>query len=1118
MRAILSLAFYFHLLVLFSSHGAERRTLDPPEDRVLFISYDDRISYYCNCNLTFPIMAELVILPQNADHEPTPQGRRRPRALNTIIEEENEDRMSPNRSPFLRSKIVRDKAADQERLQAWLAPLDAIPSEDLPTPRAFPTPRGFHFMTAPILPSSPSSASASGEEGSSQSSSSRTNSWTRRSVMTDVTEFDDLYGVSDESEPEIESMRAPKNRKSKGHMVPASTSSNEARKALPQLVIPGGHQLNSVKWSPKHQDLKKTHASPIPPTPPSAVAMSPAMLSYMQAQQAQPIPTISAPPSLDGSLDGSLTSEQLATMSAPATPVMGNEDPEDNGDWTGIQLQPGALATLQALSGPEADEEDQTQHGQAIEVSREPMMESRPAPPRLMTRNLPRATIMLSPSQQRSLTGLTKLDIPSPGGFFSGLSPRTRTTWHLEKSPADDVAPPTSTTAEQFYRVPWNMAAAPAMPPPPRREQIDRPLYITGHNLSTSPIEQVVEMPEAAEEEILTAKRVDHEPVTARRIPPSQLPTCPEEDEEVRSPTSPKEEDHVKEIVVDYDPNYARKQQEISASHLNRTEVWLRAQFAYLRGAGFESTEAEAETEPEKATVKTPQEASEDSDKLPTSPPRGSVLKTAISAASPAAKKSVRFSNRLTFAPAEGDIPRNLPSKLLRQESAFYRAFQLMTVRSTRADVFVHRLPRFEALQAARISLREQHRDRLLGKYQLSVVPQSAKKRMSANVARGDDEVFEDPEKMRLDKEAEALKQMANANWHVAATKMLNGGRLVCAPVHKRLARLSLAPSKGRTAPRNRLRILDLGGQAACDWAWHAALQYPNAKVYTVTTKAIRQLSNSNIRGPPNHRQVAVNNLGRLPFADDQFDVVSARELHNILRSSDVSDAEDEWDRCLREVMRVLKPGGYVDFNVMDSDIVNAGPLGLAKSVEFGFTLKTLGYDPAPTRSFLARLSRAGFEDVRRGWTVLPLGPKPAVRPGPVRYGPNGPEPSPPAGGKTLCLDAMAPGSLPGSTDAAAAVAGVAGTWSWERWILRCEMEKAAGEAHSGFQLADTVTTDGGAMREAGKSLEGVHAVVEEGRACGAGLRVLKGYARKPERSVTQEILDTLESLDVTDY
>ncbi|ROW11005.1 hypothetical protein VMCG_01131 [Cytospora schulzeri] len=1058
-------------------------------------------------------MAELVILPQTTTGlEPPPQGRRRPRALNTIMEEENEDVVSPVRSPFLRKTIARDRTQqDRNRVQAWLAPLEPIPSEEVPTPKGFPTPRGFHFMTAPTLPSSPSSASASGEEGSSQDSYSRTNSWNRQSVMTDVTEFDDLYGVSDE---EGEQSYAP--------VVPPKTHAEEARKALPQLVIPGEQQQNASVWSPKHQNLLKTLASPVPPTPPSAVVMSPAMLVYMQAQHAQPIPGLSAPPSLDGSLDGSLTSEQLAAMSAPPTPVMSNEDPEDSGDsWRGVQLQPGALATLQALSGHESEEVEHPREEHVFETSEIPMTESRRSRPRLLTNNLSRDSIMLSPAQQRTLGGLTPLDIPSPGGFFSGLSPRTRTTWHLGVSPADDIQPPTSTTAEQFYRVPWSMDDAPPMPSQPK--QIQRPLHITHGDFSSSPVEHVVEMLEPIkDEDALTARRVE-EPVTAKRVPPYQPSTVSEGDEEeVYSLSSPKEEDHVAEIVVDYDPNYARKQQEIAVSHLDRTEVWLRAQFSYMRGVGFEHPEQETGTEPEKAEVKKPEETeatSPDLEQPPTPPPKVPLQPSTAVAPAPAKKKSVRFSTQLTFAPAAGNLPVSLPSKLLQQESAYYRAFQSMTVRATQADVFVHRLPRFEALQAERVALREQHRDRLLGKYQLSVMPQSAKKRMSANVARGDDEVFEDPEKMRLDKESDALKQMCTANWHVAALKMLNGGKLVCAPVHKRLARLSMAP-QSRGGGRNRLRILDLGGQAACDWAWHAALQYPNAKVYTVTTKAIRQLSNSNIRGPPNHRQVAVNSLWRLPFANDQFDLISARELHSILKASDIADAEDDWDLCLREVMRVLKPGGYIDFNVMDSDIVNAGPLGLAKSVEFGFTLKTLGCDPSPTKSFLSRLSREGFEDVRRAWVVYPLGPKPVEKPGPVRYGPNGPEPSPPAGGNTISLDAMAPGSLPGSTDDAAAIAGIAGTWAWERWILRCEMEKANGELRSGFKLADTVSTDGGVVKEAEKSLRGVHAVVEEGRACGAGLRVLKGFARKPEvtRSITQEVLDVLDSMEFMEF
>lgn len=1031
------------------------------------------------------------------------------------MEDDKEDEISPIRSPHLRKKIVRDKRQDRDKIQAWLAPLEPALSDGVPTPRAFPTPRGRHFMTAPTLPSSPSSASFSGEEDSSQGSSSKTDSWQRQSVMTDVTEFDDLYGVSDaeESVPD-EAAKSPRSGKQYAPKVPPKIPFDKARRALPQLRIPRDSPSSIAKWSPERRDLKTAYTSPIPPTPPSAVAMSPAMLSFMKSQHAHAIPTISAPPSLEGSLDGSLTSEQLAALSAPSTPVIGAEDPRDSGDWAGVQLQPGALETLQALSGPDSEDDfSQRQEEQIINVPQVPMTQSRPSRPRLLTSNVSRTSFTLSPAQQRSMTDLTKLDIPSPGGFFSDLSPRSRTTWHYGAPPAEDMAPPTSTTAEQFYKTPWTRDPVPPMPQ--AQDKTQRPLHMANGAYSSSPVEQVVEMLDTIkEEDVLTAMRVQS-PATALKIPATPTGVNAEQ---ILSPMSPKDDSAVKEIIVDYDPEYTRKQREIATSHIDRTELWLRAQFAYLRGVGFEPAEPGADAGPEVLAIKTTEEPEEEAERAPTPPPKDGV--SAQPAVALIRKKTVRFSSQLVSGPSsEPNIPCNLPSKLLKQESTYYRAFQSITVKSTHADAFVHRIPRFEALQAQRVSLREQHRAQLLGKYQLSVVPQSAKRRMSANVARGDDEIFEDPEKMRADKEAEALKQMATANWHVAAMKMLNGGRLVCAPVHQRLSRMSLAPTPG---PR-RLRILDLGGQSTCDWAWHAALQYPNAKVYTVTTKAIRQLSNSNIRGPPNHRQVAVTSLGRLPFADDQFDLVSARELHSILKNSDVvsastEDIEDEWDTCLREILRVLKPGGYIDFSIMDSDIVNAGPLGLAKSVEFGFTLKTLGYDASPTKTFLPRLNRAGFEAARRAWVVLPMGPKPAERPGPIRYGPSGPingklEPKPPAGGKTVCLEAMATESLPGSTDGAAAVAGVAGTWSWERWILRCEMEKAAGEMHSGFKLADTVSTDGGVMREAGKSLDCVAAVVEEGRACGAGLRLLKGYARKPERKALDELMGTIDMM-----
>src|SRR5207247_989002 len=112
------------------------------------------------------------------------------------------------------------------------------------------------------------------------------------------------------------------------------------------------------------------------------------------------------------------------------------------------------------------------------------------------------------------------------------------------------------------------------------------------------------------------------------------------------------------------------------------------------------------------------------------------------------------------------------------------------------------------------------------------------KKRMSANVARGDAEIVDDPEKLRREKEQEAWTQTAAANWQVAAGKWLNGGRLLRSPMASRLARLSRISTGPDGVTRDRARVLDLGGRASCDWAWHCALQYPNVKVYTVTTKA----------------------------------------------------------------------------------------------------------------------------------------------------------------------------------------------------------------------------------------------------------------------------------------
>lgn len=966
------------------------------------------------------------------------------------MEEESE---GSKRSMASRSRKMQASASNEKIVQ-WLSPRSDH----------FPTPRGFHFLSAPILPESPSTVSA--DESNSPSITS-SDPWNRASVSTDVTEFDDIYEVSDREDTRRISRKSSVKRRNSSRntmLKRTTTQSSTSHHALPPLVIPAQQEQNAESLSGRPEF--KRLMSPLPPTPPAKVEMSPAVISFLQAQQSEEVPTISAPPSLDGSL----SSDQMAALSAPPTPIIGEEESTTNTDWSGVQLQPAALATLQALSGSE-DSEDEYHPEQVIEVMEERRPEMLQQTPRLLT-SMSRPARRVS-THQPSLNGLTRLEIPSPGGFFSGLSPRTRHTWHLPTMTPDENAPPTSTTAEQFYRCPWNEPApqvsalpnVPFLPPPP-----PRPERFAATPISSAPVEQFVEIigtmsdgiptaRPAVLEQILEARGdLTEEVITARRIEPRHPLTSPTAYYE---PSSPHEDVTATEIVTTYDPEYAKKQQEAALSNLDRTELWLMAQRAYLKGiVPEEEVKPTVEPEPETQDVHVEEKSkAKEPESDVTSPSQG--------------KKTVRFSEVVV----KTDIPRTLPPKLARQESAYYRAFQDYIIRSRSQDPFVHRLPRFEALQAQRISLRETHRNQLLGKYQLSVMPQSAKKRMSANVARGDDMLVDDPEKLKREKEHEALTQMSMANWHVGATKALNGGRLFSAPIAKRLARLSRIGGA-----KDRARILDLGGQAACGWAWHCAITYPNTKVYTVTTKAVRQLSNSNIRGPPNHRQVAVERLTKLPFPDGHFDLISARELHSILKFIG-ENGEDEWDSCLSECMRVLKPGGYLEFSVLDSDITNAGPLGLAKSVEFGFALKTLGYDSSPTRMFISRLNRAGFEGVRRAWVCLPMGPDPAVRRNRrvACDSVTGVE-------RPLDLEAM----VCGSTEAAASVTGLAGSWAWEKWLLRCETEKVASEGRLGFFEVEAES------EKASKCLDSVHEIIEEGRKVGAGFRCLNGYARKP--------------------
>jgi hypothetical protein len=111
----------------------------------------------------------------------------------------------------------------------------------------------------------------------------------------------------------------------------------------------------------------------------------------------------------------------------------------------------------------------------------------------------------------------------------------------------------------------------------------------------------------------------------------------------------------------------------------------------------------------------------------------------------------------------------------------------------------------------------------------------------------------------------------------------------------------------------------------------------------------------------------------------------------------------------------------------------------------------------------LGRIRAAGFVNVKRAWLFLPMGAK--IEEKVVNRDSLGVE-------VKLELEAM----VSGSTENAASVCGIVGGWAWEKWLLRCQVQ--------------TVGSEG--------KLEGVQDIIEEGRACGAGWRVVSGWARKP--------------------
>ncbi|EQL37421.1 hypothetical protein BDFG_01033 [Blastomyces dermatitidis ATCC 26199] len=855
-------------------------------------------------------------------------------------------------------------------------------------------------------------------------------------------DFDDLYDATDEDDEGELSDSCPSlcsqgNSESTKSSKLSTISSGSSRKKYPAIVIP-----SSTHWA----NLNSFHKhSPVPPTPPPKIPVSPEALSRLPRF----VPEVYAPPSLDGSA----ASDQPSTLSAPRTPELevasdvdwdaqylrfyvdsdtnGNvespnsatmspqveiemEPPEDwshvLGHFPRIPEREPKIDVQSVLDIPEINRPSSTDSSnigvelptnalatlQHIELDNDSDRDSdisgvneigEMQEVKLYSAR-PRSMNAAIPASAGS-NPFTPLSIPSPGGFFSSLGGDARHTWCFSTIP-----PPSSATAENFYNCPWN------------QPMISDGFFPTTYPLGRSDPASL----KAANYLLFDGLYTSLDSVGRER------------------------NSSIGHIADDYDELYEEELKFQATSNLDRTSIWLAAQTAYLSALRETNPVNQVEGAPALIVAESPQDSSPNS-----------------------TRKSLGLATIL-----ENGACLKSPCHLVEGGALFYRAFQRLVRKSNARHAFSHGNLRFESVQATRLSYMDKHIDGLVGKYALNDPVRPPYRGPFSQAPRNSTvpQILADQAKFsKLEKEQDATHQLRSSVWAMEALKFLKGGSLLSAPAVKRLARAKVPLGGVESAGSRRIRVLDLGGEPSCGWAWHVSRDHRDVKVYTAVTK--QHIVNPGMNGPSNHRQVSVQNVWQLPFRDNQFDVISSRTFHALLKTDrPYAEEQDEYDLCLKECFRCLKPGGILEFFLMDSEIIRAGSYGAAVSVEFGFNLKTRGYDPVPTKSFMSRLQKANFSSAKRAWMFLPLG---AGTSAPQTQADIHPE----------------AGELMGTTSNIANITGLLGGWMWEQWMLKLQMEMG---------------------REKGKLLDEVPGVYAEGQQSGAGWRCVTGWAMKPKK------------------
>lgn len=242
-----------------------------------------------------------------------------------------------------------------------------------------------------------------------------------------------------------------------------------------------------------------------------------------------------------------------------------------------------------------------------------------------------------------------------------------------------------------------------------------------------------------------------------------------------------------------------------------------------------------------------------------------------------------------------------------------------------------------------------------------TIASRSSKDRDSTSTNR-----YRDTRLMEIaETKADGLLSMANLRFGALMTsKWLSFGRVLFSPVHFEL----------KDPSEDRVLVIDGLGK---DWSYYCALTYPEATVFDIGPEPASTNTPPKDSSEPwstlrNHRHIHHPSLSNtFPFPMNFFACVVLR-FPTALPSS-------VHRFVLSEAKRVLRPGGYLEFSVLDMDLVNMG--NRARRAVRELKMKMQAADESTSLrnisdEIMAGIGRKGFSECNRCVVGVPVAGK----------------------------------------------------------------------------------------------------------------------------------------------